>query len=414
MRMFGTRENDRASFIAVLIAEFIALMGFAASTPIIPSFLRELRIESDDDLKLWSGLATALPSLMVAVFSPIWGSLADSRGRKPMLLRALFGSSIVIALMSLSTAPWQLLALRTVQGCVTGTVAAATVLVAAMSPEAELGRRLGLLQAAVFMGNSLGPFFGGKIAEVFGNRVSFIFTSGLLLLGGLVIVIFVKEGFTTPSTVPEVRNKEKVFQLKRWAPLIPLFGVIFAYQLSGSNVAPILPLFVEKLMPGSSSSRSLSGIIIGAVSVTSALSAATSGRIADRIGHWRVLIITLGSAAVLVVLQSFVRTPLELLILRASGGLFLGGTMPSVNALIASRSPHGAKGKAFGLSTTVGQTGAALGPLMGAGISILLGYRAVFAATGVLLGIIALAIGFDARRGFGGQSKRIIHGNTCD
>lgn len=51
-----------------------------------------------------------------------------------MLLRATLAGSLMLGLMGLVTSPWQLLLLRLLQGSLTGTVAAATVLVSATAP----------------------------------------------------------------------------------------------------------------------------------------------------------------------------------------------------------------------------------------------------------------------------------------
>ncbi|MCK7506494.1 MAG: MFS transporter [Desulfobacterales bacterium] len=90
-----------------------------------------------------------------------------------MILRAMFGGAVLISLMALTTEPWQVFALRTLQGCVTGTVAAATVFVASIVPKEEAGYRLGLLQMAIFLGGSIGPLFGGFVADSAGPRANF-------------------------------------------------------------------------------------------------------------------------------------------------------------------------------------------------------------------------------------------------
>ncbi|MEJ5189951.1 MAG: MFS transporter, partial [Breznakiellaceae bacterium] len=105
-----------------------------------------------------------------------------------MLLRAMFGGTILVALQGLSQTPEQLLVFKTLQGAVTGTIAAAMVLVASISPEKERAYALGLLQMAVFLGNSLGPLVGGYISDSFGHRINFFITAFLLFLGGCIVL----------------------------------------------------------------------------------------------------------------------------------------------------------------------------------------------------------------------------------
>jgi MFS family permease len=85
--------------------------------------------------------------------------------------------------------------LRTLQGAITGTVAAATVLVASTIPREEAGYGLGLLQTAVFIGSSVGPMLGGIISDIADLRTTFFITSGLLAAGSFIIICFVHEDF---------------------------------------------------------------------------------------------------------------------------------------------------------------------------------------------------------------------------
>lgn len=402
----GTESDARAasSYPAILVAEFLAILGFAASGPLLPSFLGELGIEGGAPIKLWSGLVSSLPSAMLALFAPVWGALADRYGRKPMLLRAMFGGSAIVFLISLSREPWHLLVLRSVQGCFTGTVAAATVLVASTSPGDRLGVRLGLLQTAVFTGNSAGPAFGGLVAEAFGNRASFLLTSLLLLCGALVVLFLVKENFRRAEQDAPRGGAEAarpgLARLKPPAALIPLLAVVLMYQLAGSNLVPILPLYVKELAHDPERVRSISGLIIGVASLTGALAAALTGRLSSRFGHARVLMACLGMAAFCHFFQAFARSAWDVFLWRAVEGAFLGGTMPSVNALIALRTAPGRQGASFGFSTSVGQLGGSLGPMMGASVAALAGYRPVFGLTGGLLFLTALGVGlFDRLRG---------------
>lgn len=115
-----------------------------------------------------------------------------------MLLRAQFAAFCTIGLMGLATAPWQILGLRMVEGALTGTVTAATALVAATVPKERLGYGLGLIQTAIFSGAAIGPLFGGILADRLGYRETFGVASTMMLLGALVTLFFVRENFPSP------------------------------------------------------------------------------------------------------------------------------------------------------------------------------------------------------------------------
>ena len=167
-------KSWKANYIALLIAETLAMMGFGLSFPVIPLFLEEdIGITDPVKLKAWVGLIQSSAAITLAIFAPIWGHLADIFSRRAMLLRAMFGGAIVISLMTFVNSPWQFLVLRSIQGCLTGTVAAATVLVAAISPASQVAFALGLLTTGIAVGNSLGPLVGGVISDFLGYRVAF-------------------------------------------------------------------------------------------------------------------------------------------------------------------------------------------------------------------------------------------------
>src|SRR2546430_17314570 len=99
------------------------------------------------------------------VASPIWGALADRYGRKPMLVRAMGGGAVITALLIVAPNVWVVLALRVLQGLVTGTVAPARALVAAITPSDELGYSMGLMEASGFLGGAAGPLVGGLLHD---------------------------------------------------------------------------------------------------------------------------------------------------------------------------------------------------------------------------------------------------------
>ena len=393
----------RRTLYAIGVGEILAIAGFSTSSPIIPFFLQDLGVSDPLRLKVLTGLTQALPSLTLVFFSPIWGSVADNYGRKPMLLRAMFGGTVVMLLQGFVTAPWQLLVLRSLQGCLTGTVAAATILVASIAPPQEVGYALGLLQMAVFLGGSLGPLFGGVVADLFGRRVTFFATSALLFAAGLVIMRFAEDDFTPPADrKPILQSLLPDFSpLTKSTALWSLLAVIAADQIAGSVLGPFLPLFIQDMSAGSSRVGSMTGLILGLGAVSSAIAALTVGRISYRIGYKRALVICMVGAALFMIPQAFVRSPVQLLFLRIASCFFVGGNLPSANALIAQKAERGKQGSIYGLSSAIASGSNALGPVIGASIAVTAGYGSVFLTTAGILAAAGISITVFIRGGRG-------------
>jgi MFS transporter, DHA1 family, multidrug resistance protein len=378
----------------------LSIAGFSTSGPILPFFISDLGVSDPQALKLYVGLVQALPSISLAVMAPIWGSLADSYGRKPMLLRAMFGGTAVMILQGLVTSPLQLLALRTLQGCLTGTVAAATVLVASVSPREEIGYSLGILQMAIYLGNSLGPMLGGFISDAFGHRMTFFVTAALLLIGAIIVWRLVEEDFEPPANRKSVlRSLAPDFSSLTSSKILwALLAVVAADQIAGSIASPFLPLFIKDISPDASRVASNTGLILGLGAVTSAAASVIVGKYSYRIGYQRVLMTCMVGAAIFTIPQAFAPNPTVLLVLRLVSCFFIGGNMPAVNALISIRTEDGKQGSVYGLRTTVAAASGAIGPVIGSLIAVGVGYGAVFIATGAILAVAGLSTTFSASK----------------
>src|SRR5690606_24914463 len=130
----------------------------------------------------------SLQGVAMMIASPIWGSLSDRYGRKPMVLRSLIGGAVLVVLMGFVRNAEELVLLRLVQGLVTGVVSASASMVAASVPRERLGYAMGLLQTGQWAGISVGPIMGGFLEYLVGIRMSFIVTGVLLTLGGLLVL----------------------------------------------------------------------------------------------------------------------------------------------------------------------------------------------------------------------------------
>lgn len=391
-------KSWKNEYAAILVAETLAIAGFATSMPIVPLYLQDLGVTDPAALKFWSGIIQSAASVTLAVFAPIWGSLADSYGRRLMLLRAMFGGAAVVGLMALTTNPWQLLALRALQGCLTGTVAAATVMVAGLSPAARVGFALGLLQTGVSVGNSLGPLVGGVVSDFLGRKAAFLATSAMLVAAGAIVLRFVRKDERRLPEGAKPRIAPDFKAVTGNPVLLALMAVVFALQAASALGLPIMPLFIQELVGGRELVGSTTGMVLGAGAAAAALAAALVGRFADGIGYGRTLAACMAGGALLSLPQAFVSTPLQLTLLRMGSMFFLGGAMPAVNALIAANAPQDKQGGIYGLNASVASAGAALGPVVGSSVAAVWDYRAAFPATALILAATTLAVRRGTRR----------------
>src|SRR5215211_5502230 len=236
------RVDGRASFIVLLVSQLAATMGFTFVLPFIPIYVQALGVEDAGSAAAWAGVINSSTAVTMALAAPLWGRLGDRVGLKPMLLRATVAGSLVVGLVG---SPWQLLALKTLQGCLTGTVAAATVLVSATAPPERAGERLGILQMVIFIAAAAGPFFGGAFADLVGIRASFGVTAALLATSAVLISVWVKEERPVEEVAEESARAEGPLPHRRLAPTLL---ALFVVQVAIMSAAPALPGFLSTLM----------------------------------------------------------------------------------------------------------------------------------------------------------------------
>jgi DHA1 family multidrug resistance protein-like MFS transporter len=388
---------------AIWFAELVAIVGFTVVIPILPLYVRELGAESERQVRIWSGVIFSAHAVTMAIFGPIWGALSDRFGRKVMVERAMFGGSIVMALMGFAHSPLQLALLRALQGSLTGTVTAATALVATSAPHERAGYALGTLQMAIYAGASAGPLVGGVVADALGFRAAFLVTGALLLIAGLGVLVFVKEPSKASAALDDhttVDDEEACLGqgvsnpmgvLLASAPLLSVLGVRLAMRLASGMAGPTLPLFVEAISPPNTRVATMTGLISGANALGGAVGGRKLGQLGDHVGH-RSILVTCALASVLCyVPQSMVDHSIWLVPLQAGAGLAMGGILASISASLATLAPRGREGIIYGVDASVISVANAIGPMTGSSLAAWLGLRAPFLAAAVVFGIGGIA-----------------------
>jgi len=387
--------NWKKNLYIVFFAEMIAITGMAFVIPFLPFYVKELGISNLKQVAKWSGLIIGAPSLVMVVVSPLWGSLADRVGRKPMIERAMFGGAITIFLMAGATNIYQLFTLRLIQGALTGTIAACTALISGSSPSKKMSFSLGLLQTSIFLGSFLGPLLGGLSADLLGFRNSFRITAVLLFISGFLIHFLVEENFV--STVKKnhvIALTERISLLFKNQQLILMFLILFLVQFSIRSISPIFPLFMETIVSDPSTISSFTGLMFALTGLMAALTALNIGKFIEKKPGMILLIISLIGSGLFFLPQGYASNIVQLSLMRIGLGLFYGAIIPIANTIISLSTPSEHRGKMFGISNSTTFMGNILGPFFGGLIMATFSLPTVFVATGCILLFAGLVLVF--------------------
>ena len=391
------------------IAQILAIVGFSFVYPFLPLYVQHLGVHDQHAVLIWSGAMFAGTTVAMAICAPIWGALSDRYGRKPMVVRAMASGAVLIFLMTLVRNPEELLVLRILQGVFTGSVAASQALVSTTVPRERLGFSMGLMQTALFAGSSIGPLIGGQLDDHFGFETTFVVATIMLILATLMVILMVEERFTPISRSGGApygfwASAGSILANRQMALLIL---VLCAVQFGGQVVSPILPVFVEDLGGNAHNAASLAGNVFAVAGLGSAITAVLAGRLTDRSGHFKlVLLLATILTALLYIPQHSVTSINQLYLLRGLVGLTIGAMLAVASAMITLGTPREQRGTVIGLSAGVNAAGQAVGQIGGSAMASGFGVRSVFLVTAFVMALVSVAEALWLRepvRGVGGD-----------
>lgn len=379
--------NWRRNLAALWFAEFMAIFGFSFAFPFLSIFInKDLGVPAGRELDLWTAAAASASGLSMGIASPIWGVLGDRYGRKPMLLRSMIGGALTVGLIFFAQDPLQLVLLRLAQGATSGTVAAATALVAAETPRSKVAWALGVVTSAVALGGAIGPVVGGLAGAVFGLRLVFLLGGALLLVSLIPVVVIVRESPMVRTGGPRLNTLSLIGDrpgLKH--ALVVLIGAQGLINVCTSATQQLVVLrLLEMLTSGVSA---VSGIAFGLAGVASSAAAVFYTQVTHRIGYVRTTAAAAALLAFAVATIGIAPWVAIVVIAMGLGGLFSGVVIPGTASMIGLETPHEAQSTVFGINASAVAFGFCVGPLIGGGVA------ATVNVSVALFVIAALAIG---------------------
>ena len=394
-RAFSFPHSWKFTLGVLVIAQILSAVGFSMIFPFLPLYIEALGSAGGHSTELLAGLVISVQGITMMIAAPVWGAVADRFGRKKMIMRALFGGAITLALMGFVQSAEQLILVRAVQGVLTGTVSANNALVAAATPRRRVGFAMGTLQVGLWAGVAVGPLLGGVLADLFGYSVPFIVTAVLLVAGGMIVMLGVNEDFS-PARKRDDFHALAIF--RGWKAIVQTSGVgmvlflRFLSSLARVIIVPIAPLFVVSLIARETdSSNTYAGLVMAVSAATSTFGAVYLGNLGDRISHRKVLIYCSVAATALYIPQAFVGDVWQLLFLQGLAGIAAGGLVAAPSALLSRYTDKDTAGAVYGIDNSVVAGSKAVAPIFGASVAILLGMRGTFFAAALVFALIALA-----------------------
>lgn len=361
------------------------LIAMSLLLPFLPLYVEQLGVSDHAAIVQWSGVAYGATFLSAALVAPLWGSLGDRYGRKLMLIRASLGMAIAMSLIGMVQDVYQLVALRLFVGIAGGYSSGSMILVATQTPKAKTGWALGVLSAGIMIGNLAGPLLGGALPPLIGIRATFWLAGGVIFLAFLATTFLIREDRKPPKRGKGEAKTSVWASIPNHAPIIAMLLTGMMLMFANMSIEPIITVYVIQLTADQTHVTMMAGVVMAAAALGSILSASRLGRLADRIGHRRVIIGALGVAAMLLIPQAFVTAAWQLVLLRFMMGLALGGLLPCISSVIRHNVPDRVAGGVLGLSVSAQYVGQVLGPLAGGFVGGRFGMPQVFLVTSILL-----------------------------
>ncbi|BCP58090.1 MFS transporter [Streptococcus parasuis] len=358
------------------LGNFLTGTSFTLVMPFISVFVEELGV-GPGLVEYYAGLAVSTNALAAALMAPIWGSLADRYGRKPMMVRAAFAMIFTMGGMAFVPNVFWLLVLRVLNGVFTGYIPNATALIASQVPKDKTGYALGTLSTGAVAGNLIGPTLGGVLAEIFGVHTVFLLVGLLYAIVVLLTVLYIREDFVPIKKSDAMPVKDLFAQIKDRQMMVGLFVTSMIIIAAAQAVVPILTLYVRHLGQ-TDNLLFVAGFIISLPGMASLVTSGYLGKLGDRIGNHLLLLMALTYSLLINVFCVFAQNPFQLGLLRFLYGFGTGALLPSINSLLTKLTPKEGISRIFSYNQLFNNLGTVVGPMMGSAVAAHMGYDWVF------------------------------------
>jgi MFS family permease len=151
----------KSPLFVLFITIFLDMLGFGIVIPILPIFTKELGAQ---DYQI--GLIAMIYPIMNFFFAPLWGTLSDRHGRRPIILVSVFITGLAYLVFAQVNALHILFLSRLLSGIGSANISVAQAYITDLTTPQERTKTLGFLGAAFGIGFIIGPTLGGFLKSI--------------------------------------------------------------------------------------------------------------------------------------------------------------------------------------------------------------------------------------------------------
>lgn len=353
-------NSQRRNLILLYFTLAVILLGFGVLIP-LEAFLVDQYGASGQAL----GALISLHALFQLVFSPIWGSISDNVGRKPILIVGAVGNALALLMFGLSTQLWMLFVARALSGIFSAaTLPTALAFIGDSTTKENRGGGMGVIGAAMGTGMVLGPGIGGWLGAE-SLSTPFFVAGALSLVAGLLIFLILPESLPLEKRAKGVKLDISSRYAGMWqglkGPMGLFFLLSFLVSFGLSNMEGIFGLFaLERFGFGP---KEVGTVMVVVGTMVAGVQMVLTGPATKRWGERTVIKATLLGLTVTFLL---ILTAYDFTTLLITVGLFAftnAMLRPSISSLV-SKETEVDQGLALGLNSSFMSLGRFMGPLL--------------------------------------------------
>lgn len=343
---------------------FVDLVGFGVIIPLLPFYGEHFHASPAT-----VGALMATYSLVQLVTAPMWGSLSDRIGRRPVLIASLLGLTVSYVWLSVAYSLWVLFAARALGGAMAGNIAAAFAYAADVTTPANRAKGMGMVGAAFGLGFIVGPAIGGVLAGHDPANADYttaaLAAAGLSGLATVLTVAFLKESLPKEARRAHAGvDRASRFALLRDALRRPglrrLILVAFLSTFVFAGMETVFAMWSRREYGWGPEQNGYLFAFVGIVSA--AVQGGLIGRLAHRFGEPSLL--TLGAGCLAAGMLAIPFSVSLTLLLPAMLLVALGFSLmtPSLNSLVSRSVSSGVQGGTMGVTRSVTTLARVAGP----------------------------------------------------